>query len=235
MKTFDHIPQPRIADLVLTTSGDELLVFDTRNHQLHHLNPVAAATWRVLSEATTLAEVRALVQRELGTPMTTEAVQLAIVSLGDAQLLSEEVSSESLLGNQSRRRFLKRAGLAGAAIPVIASITAPNAAMATSTTDPNSGTFICTTGATNDSANRQCYDVGAVCCNNAGNCGYEPNGLPRDVPCGSCGFWQWNLVDNSYYVQPYEYSDAAMIMKNGQSYGRAKDHPEIVFATFQCK
>ena len=40
-------PVARYQDLVITETGDELLVYDETSHQIHHLNAEAASVWRL--------------------------------------------------------------------------------------------------------------------------------------------------------------------------------------------
>jgi hypothetical protein len=187
-QTSTH-PLARSEDLVTTSSGDELLVFDLRSNQLHHLNPITAATWQAMDGASSLPAILQSVRRATHADVSAESIQLAVVMLSDAGLLVETVDAPSLLGNQSRRRFLKQAGLAGVAIPVIASVTAPSAALASSDTDPS--TYVCTLGQA-EMFNKEglCLPAnsGQVCCNSVGKCGDNGQGVPLDVPCGTCTF-----------------------------------------------
>lgn len=119
-------PAARIEDLVITESGSELLVFDTQSNELHHLDQLSAAVWRQLDGRSTENDILQITRASLGDHVTADSIQLAIIGLGKANLLSGQVASSQNDGASSRRRFLKKAGLA-ASIPVIASVTAPAA------------------------------------------------------------------------------------------------------------
>lgn len=121
------LPAARLEDLVTTESGDELLVYDTKTHVIHHLNPTATTIWRLLDGQQTLDSVERSASAILGVDVSREVVESALTSLDGLDLLDGHVAFDGKSANPSRRRFLKKAAAAGVAIPVIASITAPAA------------------------------------------------------------------------------------------------------------
>ncbi len=124
----EHIlPGARIEDLVITESGNELLVYDTRTHVIHHLNPTATTIWRLLASQQTLASLQREASVILGLEVSREAAEAALSSLDSLNLLDGHIAFGAKPANPSRRRFLKRAAAVGVAVPVIASITAPAA------------------------------------------------------------------------------------------------------------
>lgn len=109
--------------LVTTETADEVLVYDRRNNHIHHLNATAASVWHRCDGDHSVE----CIARESG--MTVDSVRLALEKLADANLLDGTGPVEAEVTSPSRRRFLKKAAVAGGiALPVIASISAPAAA-----------------------------------------------------------------------------------------------------------
>jgi hypothetical protein len=135
MSQYDVLlPAARHEDLVTTESGDELLVYDTKTHVIHHLNPSASVIWRLSDGRQTLASLERAATAILGTEVSREDVESALTSLDGLDLLDGHVTFAAKPANPSRRRFLKKAAAAGVAIPAIVSITSPRAAVAASGT-----------------------------------------------------------------------------------------------------
>lgn len=118
MKT---IPPARIDNLVSNDVGGEIIVYDLVTYQLHHLNETSAIVWRLCNGQRALSDLTS------ETGMTEQTVRVALGKLADAALLDGALPTEMSLTGSSRRAFLKRAAVAGAAVPAIASITAPSA------------------------------------------------------------------------------------------------------------
>ena len=120
-------PLPRaLRDGVLTTDlGDELVVYDSKQHNGHCLNRSAAVVWRHLDGQTSMAQMVAHLRRELDAPASEDTVWLALEELDKANLIEGplELPAE---GSVSRRSMLARIGVA-AALPAITSIVAPPA------------------------------------------------------------------------------------------------------------
>jgi hypothetical protein len=129
------VPAARLTGLVMSEVGTETLVYDTDRHHIHRLNATAAAVWRVLDGRRTMREVVRVVETDLGTTVGHNGVQAALIQLDEAKLLDTPLPAELSLSGQSRRKFMKRAAMAGAgagAGAAIVSMTAPAAAQATS-------------------------------------------------------------------------------------------------------
>lgn len=137
-------PSARVDDLVITESGQDLLVFDSVSNELHHLDALSATVWRQLDGQATEQDILESTRESLGEHVTADSIDLAIVALGKANLLSGQVPTVMSDGASSRRRFLKRAGLA-ASVPVIASVTAPLAAHAATVSNCPAVDTECTT------------------------------------------------------------------------------------------
>lgn len=114
------VPAARTIDLVTTESKDEVLVYDQAVHHIHHLNATAAKVWRLCNGERTVSEIA------LEAGIAEDAVKLALRTLEDAQLLDAPLAT-TMRGTQSRRSFMKKAAVAGVAVPAIISISAPSA------------------------------------------------------------------------------------------------------------
>jgi len=125
----ESIPTARVSGLVITEAADEVLVYDTERHHIHHLNHTSAVIWRLLDGRRTVSDVVREARPQLGGEFTGLAVQEALTKLDEASLLDGPLADEVRLSGQSRRRLMKRAALAGA-VATIVSITAPMAASA---------------------------------------------------------------------------------------------------------
>lgn len=126
MDSFQRVPRARQDDLVITESGDELLIYDSRSHHIHHLNPLASAVWRACNEQHAVHDL------VIETGATADAVMSALGLLGDADLLAGSVNIEPSPRSVSRRRLVRKAALSGAMVPVIISVSAPQASAANS-------------------------------------------------------------------------------------------------------
>jgi hypothetical protein len=113
--------------LIVDSIGDELLVYDTACSRAHSLNVVAAAVWRACDGQRDVDQLAAF------TALERSAVELALDNLLDAELITGYGRSGVSRRVVLRRLSLTAAGLA-VGLPVIRSITAPTAAMATSGT-----------------------------------------------------------------------------------------------------
>jgi hypothetical protein len=117
-------PLQRRDDLVTTETGDDLLVYDPESHALHTLNSITANVFRQSDGSATIADL----VRETG--LTEDQVRLALELLRQAGLLRGEVLP-GVTASTSRRRFLRKAGVAVGA-PALVSVTAPMASAAAS-------------------------------------------------------------------------------------------------------
>lgn len=123
------VPAARTIDLVTTESGDEVLVYDSRSHHIHHLNQTSAVIWRLCDGQRSLQDLRRMAAIKLGAPVGEDVVALALGKLADAGLLDVSQGVAPFGQVQSRRTLLRRAAVAGAiAVPAVISMTAPTSA-----------------------------------------------------------------------------------------------------------
>lgn len=121
------VPAARVEGLTWADAGEDLVIYDAEPMHYHSLNATAAAVWRLCDGRRTVSRIAA------ETGFATPVVELAVADLGDLGLLQSPETSWN--AGMTRRRVLKLAaagGVGAVAIPVIASMTAPNAASAQS-------------------------------------------------------------------------------------------------------
>jgi len=118
------LPLVRQEDLVVQAAADELLVFDRRTDKAYVLNPTAAAVWRAANGQRTVQDIATYLSQE--TPTSEQMVSYALGQM--QELLQEPAQVPRDLKGISRRQFLKRAGLIGAAaaVPVVVCIAVPS-------------------------------------------------------------------------------------------------------------
>jgi hypothetical protein len=126
------VPQARRDGLVVQELAEEVLVYDTKRHKAHCLNPMAAAVWRHCDGQTTVADMVPRLQRDLSTPVDRAVVLSALAQLGKARLLTGEVRRSRDEAGLSRRELMRLLGAAAASVPLVMTITAPAAAQAVS-------------------------------------------------------------------------------------------------------
>lgn len=157
MSISSRVPVARFDDLILTESGDDLLVYDQSTHGIHHLNSTSATIWKLCDGEN---DVESIGLQAGVTPAQVRSHLDQLTGVGLLVAGSWSVTAEAT----SRRRFLKRAAVAGAvAAPVVISMTAPNAAGAVSTfctPSPCLMDFDCEPGCICAAADAQCVAPG---------------------------------------------------------------------------
>ena len=132
MKTTRALmPRARQDELVVEELPDETLVYDLKRHKAHCLNRTSALVWQHCDGRTTVAEVAALLERQLKIPADEAVVWMALDRLGTAHLLGQQVTLPAEKARYSRRevlRTLRRAAGISLLLPVVESIVAPRAA-----------------------------------------------------------------------------------------------------------
>lgn len=161
-----QFPVARRNGLVVQEVPDEVLVYDLDSNKAHCLNKTAALVWKSCNGSNTISDISKLVESQAGGNVSGDIVWLAIDQLSENGLLETQINSK--FAGQSRREVIKKIGLASmVAIPVIASLVAPQNALAVGScacsansacaaslvscptttcdigTDPNPGTFTC--------------------------------------------------------------------------------------------
>jgi hypothetical protein len=120
-----QFPVARKSGLVVQEMPDEVLVYDLNSNKAHCLNDTAAKVWKACDGNTSVAEIAA----NFGKGSNEDLVWLAIDQLSESHLLESQISTK--FKGQSRRDVIKKIGLASIiAVPVIASLVAPQNALA---------------------------------------------------------------------------------------------------------
>ncbi len=126
MQTRVRVPARRAVGLAITETTDEVLIYDTERHHIHHLNATTSAVWRICDGAHAVDEIARLASLSLGQRLDETTVRLALTRLADANLLADPLPPDLRAARVSRRTFMRRAAVASAiAIPAIASTSAP--------------------------------------------------------------------------------------------------------------
>ncbi|MGH9947140.1 MAG: PqqD family protein [Pyrinomonadaceae bacterium] len=124
-----NFPSARKTGLVVQEVPDEVLVFDLDTNKAHCLNETAAMVWKSCDGKTSIPEIAKIVADQTGKGVSDDLIWLAIDQLSENSLL--EAATVSNFGGQSRREVIKKIGLASMiAIPVVASLIAPQNALA---------------------------------------------------------------------------------------------------------
>jgi hypothetical protein len=117
-------PIARKSGLVVQEMPDEVLVYDLNTNKAHCLNQTAATVWQACDGNKSISDIAA----HFGGG-NEDLVWLAIDQLSENNLLETQVASK--FKGQSRREVIKKIGLASiVAVPVIASLVAPQNALA---------------------------------------------------------------------------------------------------------
>lgn len=126
------LPHARQKDIIIQELPEETLLYDLRTHQAHCLNQSASLIWKHCDGRTTISEIRSILEQQLDSSFPDDLIHHAIDQLDKANLVSGGAAGRRT-GWIGRRELIKRIG-AGAAIlvPVVISITAPEAAHAAS-------------------------------------------------------------------------------------------------------
>jgi len=150
-------PIARQEGLVIQELPDEVLVFDLETNKAHCLNETAACVWKACDGKNSVADITKLFGNQSGSPVQEDLIWLAIDQLNENNLLAEELKAN--FNGQTRREVIKKIGLAAViALPIVASLVAPTAALAVTCTGVNGGTCVANSGSS--------ICCGGVCCEN---------------------------------------------------------------------
>ena len=154
-------PIARKSGLVVQEMPDEVLVYDLNSNKAHCLNQTAATVWKACDGKQTISDIAASFGKG-----NEDLVWLAIDQLSESDLLTAALPSK--FEGQTRREVLKKIGLASlVALPVIASLVAPQNALAAQSC--------------NCSNNQQCQiapnngNCPTHCCSGVGTCNAPEN------------------------------------------------------------
>ena len=124
-----QIPVARREGLVIQEMSEEVLVYDLDTNKAHCLNQTAAFVWKSCNGKNSVAGILESLETQTGSKVSEDLIWLAIDQLNERNLLDEKISQK--FAGQNRREVLKKIGLASVvALPIVASLTAPTAALA---------------------------------------------------------------------------------------------------------
>lgn len=158
-----NFPTARKSGLVIQEVPDEVLIFDLNSNKAHCLNETAALVWKACDGSTSVEQIARSLTSKTGKGVSDDLVWLAIDQLNENSLL--DAPAAKAFKGSSRRDAIKKIGLASMiALPVVASLVAPQNALAN---------VSCNCGQSGSSV--QCSFDGfescnTTCCNSAGLC-----------------------------------------------------------------
>jgi hypothetical protein len=127
-ETENHpAPLARNEELVVQELPDEVLVYDLRQHKAHCLNQTAAFVWNRCDGRSTPDQIARLMENELHSPASVDAVWFALNKLSKADLLQEQITLPQAKAGMSRRSAMRRLAVGALMIPAVMSIVAPTA------------------------------------------------------------------------------------------------------------
>ncbi|MEJ7860032.1 MAG: PqqD family protein [Pyrinomonadaceae bacterium] len=145
-------PIARKNNIVVQEMPDEVLIYDLDTNKAHCLNETSALVWKACNGSNTVEEISRLCGVQTGAKVPEELVWLAIDQFSKSNLLEEKMSLP--VNGQSRRELIKKIGLATViALPLVASLAAPNNVLAVASCPP----------VTNCTSNTQCTPCDCSC------------------------------------------------------------------------
>ncbi len=120
-------PKARQEKLTVRDLPDETLVFDHARNKAHCLNRIVALVWQHCDGKTSVADLARMLNEKLSIPAEESVVGLALEQLGSRHLLEQTVEPLAGFARLTRRDVLKKLALAAVAMPLVMTITAPNA------------------------------------------------------------------------------------------------------------
>lgn len=126
------VPAARpLSDFSTERVGDDVVVYDVKRIQYHTLNNVAYEIWRLCDGQRSIVEIGVVLASQRAEEIHCESIALATAQLEDAGLLNAQTQTFDV--RIQRRRVLKLAAagvITAVGVPVVVSITAPEAAAA---------------------------------------------------------------------------------------------------------
>ncbi len=136
------IPVARTEKLMIQEVGNEIVVYDQKNHASHSLNAMATRIWELCDGHNTIDDIAQLLKEELNLPVDEDTdirvlIWLTLEELERFHLLKNYRTEPIADSNISRRKVVKTATILGgfaigSMFPVVRSIIAPAPAIAVS-------------------------------------------------------------------------------------------------------
>jgi hypothetical protein len=155
-------PKARDEDIVVQEMPDELLVYDKQRFRLHTLNRTAAWVWQQLDGQTDTQTLAARLGEQFPelAGQSDHVLWASLKRLDDQNLLAERLRGQIPPRMETRRKMLKRMGLALALLPVVTTLVAPPPAQALTANECDN---VCGSN-TNCGLVGDCTASGFVCC-----------------------------------------------------------------------
>lgn len=128
-----YLPKSRHTGLIVQEFVDELLIYDLKTNKGYCLNKTSALVYQLCDGTRSVADLAGLISSGLSILVGEDVIRLALEGLQKEGLLEQSKDMEIDLKGLSRRQVVKKIGFRSlVALPVIASIVAPEARAASS-------------------------------------------------------------------------------------------------------
>ena len=126
-------PKSREEEIVVQRADGEVLIYDLRSNKALCLNETSSLVWDACDGSRDRNEIRSYVSSKSGKEVNDDLIWLALDQLKKEELISFETNIEPRFDGMSRREVIRKIGIGSMiALPVIASMVAPQAAYAIS-------------------------------------------------------------------------------------------------------
>ena len=130
---MNNKPKSRIENIVIQYFESEVLIYDLAINKAFCLNEASAKVYHLCDGRNSVADIAEFLSKQMKEPITEDFVWLALDGLKKENLLEESERFEINFHGLNRRQVIKKIGFASlVALPVIASVVAPSAAIAQS-------------------------------------------------------------------------------------------------------
>jgi len=131
-------PRARVEGILSQEVDGEVVVYDKEHGRAHRLNKTSGIVWRHCDGSHDVSELATALKAEIGDVANEDLVQLTLDQLASANLLDNVEKRSFQDARMSRRAFVKKVGIVGAAalaLPTVVSIVAPEPAAAQTCTE----------------------------------------------------------------------------------------------------
>lgn len=126
-------PKTRTENIVAQETEKEILIYDLKEDKAYCLNETSAMIYQLCDGKNSVAEIANLMSVKLNKLVSEDLIWLALDNFKKDNLLEHEENFEIDFNGLNRRQVIKKVGFASMiALPVVASVIAPTAAMAAS-------------------------------------------------------------------------------------------------------
>ena len=157
------LPHARRDNLTVHELPEETLVYDAERDRAHCLNRPSALVWRHCDSRTSVAQLARILHQGLGVPPAEAVAHLALEQLSRRELLKQPLPPLSAAERLSRRDALRKLVLAAVALPLVLTITAPQAKAAASKQDAGAPCSDPSQCLSNVCCHSVCCDVLQIC------------------------------------------------------------------------